>query len=205
MRTMVFIDAANLFYGGLKSLGWKIDYQKLKIYLLDKYQAQEIHYFGGVEIYDFQHDSIKNQSVHIGNLSAHLNSKLKNFMGTEKDLIKLNKNYKRTKFFLKLESFGYSMILKPIKTYKNKGGLINKKADCDVDLVMKVIENIDYYNRAIVLSGDLDFLPLYKFLKNKSRGVKVLAHSKNTAREIKKFLGQNFVEFKTLRSVCETK
>jgi uncharacterized LabA/DUF88 family protein len=27
-----FIDAANLFYGGKKSLGWKIDYKKLLNY-----------------------------------------------------------------------------------------------------------------------------------------------------------------------------
>ena len=27
--TYAFIDAANLFYGGKKSLGWSIDYRKL--------------------------------------------------------------------------------------------------------------------------------------------------------------------------------
>ena len=29
MKTYAFIDASNLFYGGEKSLGWKIDYKKL--------------------------------------------------------------------------------------------------------------------------------------------------------------------------------
>jgi len=27
MKTYAFIDASNLFYGGEKSLGWKIDYK----------------------------------------------------------------------------------------------------------------------------------------------------------------------------------
>ena len=31
-----FIDASNLFYGGEKSLGWKIDYKKLSDYLKEK-------------------------------------------------------------------------------------------------------------------------------------------------------------------------
>jgi len=33
MTTFAFIDASNLFYGGVNSLGWKIEYQKLQ-YLL---------------------------------------------------------------------------------------------------------------------------------------------------------------------------
>ena len=32
-----FIDASNLFYGGEKSLGWKIDYKKLIKYLRNSY------------------------------------------------------------------------------------------------------------------------------------------------------------------------
>ena len=31
-----FIDAANLFYGGKKSLDWSIDYEKLVAYLENK-------------------------------------------------------------------------------------------------------------------------------------------------------------------------
>ena len=38
MKTFAFIDASNLFYGGEKSLGWKIDYQKLLVYLREKYK-----------------------------------------------------------------------------------------------------------------------------------------------------------------------
>ena len=47
METFGFIDASNLFYGGEKSLGWKIDYQKLLTYLRDKYKTSNVFYFGG--------------------------------------------------------------------------------------------------------------------------------------------------------------
>lgn len=49
MKTYAFIDASNLFYGGEKSLGWKIDYSKLIKYLKEKYKVSEVFYFGGVE------------------------------------------------------------------------------------------------------------------------------------------------------------
>lgn len=49
MKTFAFIDAANLFYGGVKSLGWRIDYQKLLVYLQGKYSAEKIFYFAGVD------------------------------------------------------------------------------------------------------------------------------------------------------------
>jgi len=39
-RTYAFIDAANLFYGGEKSLGWKINYKKLLNYLRKKYKIK---------------------------------------------------------------------------------------------------------------------------------------------------------------------
>ena len=45
MKTSVFIDASNLFYGGEKSLGWKIDYQKLLHYLKEKNGGRNIFFF----------------------------------------------------------------------------------------------------------------------------------------------------------------
>jgi uncharacterized LabA/DUF88 family protein len=62
MRTFAFIDASNLFYGGEKSLGWKIDYLKLLKYLKEKYGVLEAYYFGGVEIYDYKYDYLKKQN-----------------------------------------------------------------------------------------------------------------------------------------------
>ena len=55
MKTFAFIDASNLFYGGQKSLGWKIDYRKLLKYLREKYNVSRALYFGGVEIHDFEY------------------------------------------------------------------------------------------------------------------------------------------------------
>ena len=56
MKTFAFVDASNLFYGGEKNLGWKIDYQKLLSYLGNKYKVSKALYFGGVEIHKFKFD-----------------------------------------------------------------------------------------------------------------------------------------------------
>ncbi|MFH0755516.1 MAG: hypothetical protein V1910_02520 [bacterium] len=64
MKTIAFIDASNLFYGGEKSLGWKIDYQKLLKYLREikkkvlilsrgSRTAKEIRQFAGSDFMDF--------------------------------------------------------------------------------------------------------------------------------------------------------
>ncbi|MFH0755449.1 MAG: NYN domain-containing protein, partial [Patescibacteria group bacterium] len=60
--TYVFIDASNLFYGGEKNLGWKIDYQKLLEYLKEKYEISKALYFGGVEIHNFKYDYLNNNT-----------------------------------------------------------------------------------------------------------------------------------------------
>ena len=77
MKTFAFIDASNLFYGGEKSLGWKIDYQKLLGYLKEKYGVSLAFYFGGVEIHDFYFDYSNNETVSTIKLEEHLVNTLK--------------------------------------------------------------------------------------------------------------------------------
>mgnify|MGYP001572808786 FL=1 len=72
MKTLAFVDASNLFYGGEKSLGWKIDYKKLLNYLKNKYQIGRVLYFGGVEIHNFQYNYLNNTTVPIIELEKHL-------------------------------------------------------------------------------------------------------------------------------------
>lgn len=67
-KTYAFIDASNLFYGGEKILGWKIDYLKLIRYLKKKYDVSEVYYFGGVETHGYKYDYLKNETVPIKEL-----------------------------------------------------------------------------------------------------------------------------------------
>jgi len=201
MRTYAYIDASNLFYGGKKSLGWSIDYQKLRSYLEDKYQVSQVYFFGGVEIYKFPFDYLENETVPIRDLEKYLVDliKQKGDKITEAELKLLDRHLKRVRFYIKIEKFGYNLILKPVKTFYDVDGLPVRKANCDVDMAFFLMRDKNAFDRTIILSGDGDFLPVLKYLKNNKKEVLVLARADRTAREMKKFAGSKFLDFEYLR------
>lgn len=205
MRTFSFIDASNLFYGGEKSLGWKIDYLKLFHYLRGKYQASQIFYFGGVEVYDFQYDYQANDSVSLVDLERHLldllmdeSSKL-----NEAEIHLLGRHLQRVRFYLKLSQFGYKLFLKPVKLYEQEDGSTRRKANCDADMAFHLMKEKDNFDRVVILSGDGDFLPVLKFLKTAGKEVLILGRGPRTAKEIKQFAGANFRDFEYLKNTLK--
>jgi uncharacterized LabA/DUF88 family protein len=201
MKTLAFIDASNLFYGGEKSLGWKIDYQKLLNYLKDKYQISKALYFGGVEIHDFQFDYLENETVPIVELEKHLSDiiKQKGDKMTEAMLLLLNRHLQRIRFYIKLGTFGYELHLKPVKLYEQEDGTTKRKANCDVDMAFYLMKEKDDFGKAVVLSGDGDFLPVLKYLRQNGKDIVILARGPRTAKEIRKFSGDNFRDFEYLK------
>ena len=51
-----------------------------------------------------------------------------------------------------------------------------------------------------ILSGDGDFLPVLKYLKNQGKEIIILARGPRTAREIRQFAGSNFRDFTRLEN-----
>ena len=201
MKTFAFIDASNLFYGGEKSLGWKIDYQKLLVYLREKYKITKAFYFGGVELHDFEYDYQNNDTVPIKKLEKYLVDFIKN-KGEKLDeaiLILVNRHLQRAKFYLKLEQFGYKLFLKPVKLYEQEDGMTRRKANCDVDMAFHLMKEKDNFDRVLILSGDGDFLPVLKYLRKLGKEVIILSRGPRTAREIRQFVGNNFRDFEYLK------
>lgn len=202
-RTYAFIDAANLFYGGKKSLGWRIDYKKLYQYLKNKYQVSKIYYFGGVEIHNFDFDYINQDSVPLKEVEKYLVGQIEDrnkFLADIKSKT-LNHHLKKIHFYAKLEEFGYEMVLKPVKIFTDTMGNAKRKANCDVDMAFYMMRDRNNYDRALFLSGDGDFLPVLKHLRNTGKEILVLARSPRTAREIKQFAGDKLLDFEYLREI----
>jgi len=134
MKTFAFIDASNLFYGGEKSLGWKIDYQKLFVYLQKKYDIRKALYFGGIEIHDFTYNYLRDETVPIEEAERHLAELIRNKgkQMTEAMLLLVNRHIQRARFYLKLKQFGYELHLKPVKLYEQDDGTTKRKANCKV-------------------------------------------------------------------------
>ena len=201
LKTFVFVDASNLFYGGEKSLGWKIDYRKLLAYLKEKYKISKIMYFGGVEMHKFYFDYLTNETVPIDKLEKYLAEVIKQEGSklSEAMILLLDRHMQRVKFYLKLQKFGYKLYLKPVKIYEQEDGTTKRKANCDVDMAFYLMKEKDNFDRVVVLSGDGDFLPVLKYLKGIGKEIIILARGQRTAREIKQFAGSNFRDFEYLK------
>lgn len=201
MTTYAFIDASNLFYGGEKSLGWKIDYKKLAKYLKDKYQVSRILYFGGVETHTFEYDYLQNETVPLGQLAKYLSQLVKEKGNSlnEAELLLISRHLQRLRFYLKLDQFGYELYLKPVKLYEQEDGTTRRKANCDVEMAFYLMKEKDNFDRVLVLSGDGDFLPVLKHLKASDKEVIILARGPRTAKEIRKFASSNFRDFEYLK------
>lgn len=201
MKTYAFIDASNLFYGGEKSLGWKIDYQKLIEYLKEKYNITRVFYYGGIEIHSFKYDYQNEESVSLPKLEEYLLQLLengnKNF--NEAQLLLLGRHLQRLRFYLKLAKFGYELHLKPVKLYEQEDGTTKRKANCDVDMAFHLMKEKDNFGCAVVLSGDGDFLPVLKYLRGIGRSIVILGRGRRTAKEIRQFAGSDFRDFEYLR------
>lgn len=118
---------------------------------------------------------------------------------SEAMLLLLNRHLQRARFYLKLKQFGYELHLKPVKLYQQDDGTTKRKANCDVDMAFYLMREKDNFDRIIVLSGDGDFLPILKYLKNKGKEIIILARGPRTAKEIKQFAGGNFRDFEYLK------
>ncbi|MCX6787403.1 MAG: NYN domain-containing protein [Candidatus Kaiserbacteria bacterium] len=205
METSAFVDASNLFYGGKKSLGWSIDYEKLLAYLKEKYSVRDVYFFGGVEIHRFPFDYLEHDTVPIEKLEKYLSDLIreKGKYMTDAKLVLLDRHLRRVHFYLKLKMFGYQLVLKPVKTYEDEEGNPIRKANCDVDMAFYLMKHKNTFDRVVVLSGDGDFLPVLKHLRKNNKKVYVLARSKRTAKEIKQFAASEFRDFEYLRELLK--
>ena len=190
-----FIDASNLFYGGEKSLGWKIDYKKLIKYIKTKYLIKKVFYYGGVELDGFPYSILDKEPINLIKLIKYLKQKNDNNI----------KPIARIKFYLKLAQFGYLLQLKPVKIFHEPDGKISKKANCDVDMTFDLMRYIKDYSDVLILSGDGDFAIVLKYLMELGRKVTVLARGERTARDIRQLVGGDFRDFVRLRKEIEFK
>jgi len=205
LLTYCFIDASNLFYGGEKVLGWRVDYKKLFHYLGNKYNVAKVLYYGGIEIYNYKYDFTSTQTFPISHLISYLEEILLTMdeKTAEPNTVLLKKHIDRAKFYRKLESFGYILKLKPVKYIREADGQIKKKANCDVDLTLDCLRMQAEYKRIILLSGDGDFEIVLKYFREIGKEVIVLSNPHNTAASIKKTFQKEYRNFYEIKDAIK--
>lgn len=141
-----FIDSQNLNIGTQKA-GWKLDWRKFRKFLSDKYDVKEAYMFIGYileneNLYEYMHD--------LGYLVV-----LKQLVDTRN------------------EAEGSPETGLKESEHKNdetntdhKTGI---KGNIDADLVLYAMKEIDNYDKAVIISGDGDFLSLCEYLQEKNK------------------------------------
>jgi len=125
--------------------------------------------------------------------------KLENSRFSDARILLLERHLSRVNFYRKLKGFGYELYLKPVKSYPDDEGNVKRKANCDVDMAFYLMKEKDNFGRAVILSGDGDFLPVLKFLGWEGKEIFVLARGRRTAKEIRQFAAGNFRDFEYLK------
>lgn len=114
-------------------------------------------------------------------------------------------NEDQLKFYKKLDKFGFKLVLKPVKIYRQPGGKQVRKANCDVDLTFYAMRDKELFERGIFLTGDGDFEILLKYLESQNKKLIVIANAKRTAREIKRIQGVDFNDLGSLKEILQKK
>lgn len=156
--TFAFIDASNIIYGA-SDHGWRMDFEKLILYLRTRYNALNVYYYAGLD----------------------------------------TENKKQLRFYEKLQELGYILRLIPVKKFKDG----KKKADVDSRMTFEMMMYFPMYKRAIVMSGDGDFYWVLEYLLEKKQEVKLVAHSKSTARELKQLFAHRFINIEDLKDLLK--
>ena len=121
------------------------------------------------------------------------------FAGEDKD------NKKQLNFYKKLSIFGYELVLKPVKIYRQDNGIFTRKANCDVDLTFYAMRDKDLFSRVIFMTGDGDFEVLFRYFIKQKKQIIVIANGRRTAKEIRKLMGPNFTPIRSLQNLIQYK
>jgi uncharacterized LabA/DUF88 family protein len=152
----VFIDASNLWQAQ-KAKGKMFDYEKLKKFLKEKFRASKIQIFY-YTAYPAE-----------GTRDYDLDAKHKFFTYLKKGL----------GFIVRKKE------LKRITTHSEEGDSIQEKGNMDVEMTIDIIDYIKKYNKAVLFTGDSDFLALVTYIQKAGKKVYVFSSKNNISQELR--------------------
>lgn len=101
-----------------------------------------------------------------------------------------------------LINIGYEVIDKEVKIIQDKvTGNTRMKGNLDIDIVFKMLVAINTYDRAILMGGDSDFLPILSHMKNCGKEVVCVGCKNAVATEIRNIA--KFVDLMDIRDMIE--
>lgn len=93
--------------------------------------------------------------------------------------------------YTSLQSYGYVLIFKP--TLRTKDGKV--KGNCDAELVLQAMIDLNKYQKAVLVTSDGDFACLVKYLQKGNKLQCVLASSRDGCSHLLKIAAQKRIVF----------
>lgn len=137
-----FIDSQNLNLG-IQKAGWKMDWRKFRAYLEKKYNVKQAYMFIG---YMQENESLYEQMHELG------------YSVVLKPTVDLNAYAEQQK------AAAIEKGEKPVDTPKQQ-----TKGNVDADLVLYAMKELPNYSKAVIVSGDGDFIGLIEYLEQEGR------------------------------------
>ncbi len=110
-----------------------------------------------------------------------------------------DQNLKQLNFYEKLQDFGYSLRLVPVKTFSDG----KKKADVDSRMTFEMMLYLQSYDEVVVMTGDGDYYWVLEYLKKLKKRVILLSFPSHTARELKVLFAGNFMDLNDIKKNLE--
>ena len=108
------------------------------------------------------------------------------------------------KFLDMLEINGYILRTKEVKKIRVAKGVYEWKGDFDVELSMDALDNLQNFDTMVLLSGDSDFAPIVKRMKENNKQVIVMSAKHHISKELIQ-LSNKYINLKKLRDKIELK
>lgn len=88
-----------------------------------------------------------------------------------------------------LQRAGYIQVLKPTTSFKDGDGAVKAKGNVDTDIVLyAAAEEVNHYDKAVIVSADGDFLSLYEYLDERGKlGRIVIPNKKRYSQLLNKY------------------
>ena len=104
-------------------------------------------------------------------------------------------------FLKKLESFGYIVTTKEVKSIQLSDGSVTSKGSLDIELALDAYISHHKYDTCVLFSGDSDFAYLLDVLRREGKKVLVISTRGHVSREL--VMRAKYIDLPKLRGIIE--
>ncbi len=164
-----FIDSQNLNLG-VQKIGWKMDWRKFRIWLEEKYGVTHAYMFIGYMLENESLYELMHEHGYLIVLKPTLEVKAPVEVLTEQQAAEKAKNPPP-----------------PLAEGEVEKPKMIIKGNIDADLVLHTMKELPNYDKAVIVSGDGDFLSLVEYLVEQKKLLKILTPNRRYSTLLKEY------------------